>query len=111
MRCPMRTLAGSSTVLQTGGTDGNTVNVSSMAPTAGGIVDNIQGALTILGNGLDTLNVDDTGSTIAKTATLTSTTLTGMSMGSERRFPGRPFCHSIEQVSFPSAACAAFRHD
>ena len=41
----------------------------------------IQGALTIVGNGADTMNVDDTGATAAKTATLTATTLTGLSMG------------------------------
>src|SRR5262249_1796980 len=59
----------------------NVVNVGSKAPTAGGIVDNIKGALTIVGTGRDTLNVDDTGSTAAKTCTLTDTTLTGLDMG------------------------------
>ena len=74
------TLAGSSTEIQTFGAN-NTFNVSSKEPMPGGIVDNIQGALTVAGNGADTMNVDDTGSTTAKTGTLTATTLTGMNMG------------------------------
>jgi len=69
------------TTLNTGlGT--NTINVGSLAPTlVGGIVDNIQGQLIIVGSGSDTLNVDDTGSEGNKTGTLTSTTLTGLAMG------------------------------
>ena len=68
------------TTLNTGsGT--NTINVGSLAPAASGIVDNIQGALTITGSGNDTLNVDDTGSEGNKTGTLTATTLTGLGMG------------------------------
>ena len=69
------------TTLNTGA-GSNTINVGSLAPTlAGGIVDNIQGALIIQGSGSDTLNVDDTGSEGNKTGTLTSTTLTGLAMG------------------------------
>ena len=69
------------TTLNTGsGT--NTINVGSLTPTlSGGIVDNIQGALIIVGSGSDTLNMDDTGSTIDKSGTLTATTLTGLGMG------------------------------
>src|SRR5262249_44404538 len=52
-----------------------------LQPATGGILDNIQGALTIIGNGADTMNVDDTGSTTAKTGTLTAMTLTGLNMG------------------------------
>ena len=64
------------------GSGTNTVNVGSLAPTlTGGIVDNIQGTLNLTGSGSDTLNVDDTGSTGAKTGTLTATTLTGLMMG------------------------------
>ncbi len=44
-------------------------------------MDDIQGPLTIQGGGNDTMNVDDTGSTSAKTGTLTATTLTGLNMG------------------------------
>ncbi len=69
------------TRLNTGG-GLNTTNVGSLAPGVGGIVDNIQGALTVVGNGADTLNVDDTGSTTNKSGTLTDTTLTGLGMGS-----------------------------
>ena len=74
------TLAGSTTEIEASGTN-NTFNVGSKEPMTGGIVDNIQGALTVAGNGADTMNVDDTGSTTAKTGTLTATTLTGMKMG------------------------------
>ncbi len=74
------TKAGTSTMLNTGA-GSNTVNVGSLAPVSGGIVDEILGALTVVGSGTDTLNVDDTGSTANKTGTLTSTTLTGLGMG------------------------------
>ena len=73
--------SGPTTVNTGGGSNLNVVNVGSKEPTTGGIVDEIQGALTVLGNGADTMNVDDTGSTTAKTGTLTATTLTGLSMG------------------------------
>ena len=63
------TLAGSTIEIETVGAN-NTFNVGSKEPMTGGIVDNIQGALTIPGNGADTMNVDDTGSTIAKTGAL-----------------------------------------
>ena len=72
---------GRTTVNTGGGTNTNTVNIGSQEPTVGGILDNIQGALTITGNQSDTLNVDDTGSTGQKTGTLTPTTLTGLNMG------------------------------
>ena len=75
----VQTTSGPTTVNTGGGT--NTVNVGSLSPAVGGIVDGIQGALVVGGSGPDTLNVDDTGSTIAKTGTLTSTTLTGLKMG------------------------------
>lgn len=74
------TNGGTSTVLNTGaGT--NTINIGSLEPVTGGVVDGILGALNLIGSGTDTLNVDDTGSTINKTGTLTSTTLTGLGMG------------------------------
>ena len=74
------TNATTKTIVNTG-TGSNTINVGSLEPVLGGIVDNIQGILTLIGSGTDTLNVDDTGSTIGKTGTLTSTTLTGLGMG------------------------------
>jgi hypothetical protein len=68
------------TTLNTGaGT--NTVNVGSLAPSTNGILNNIQGALIVDGSSNDTLNVDDTGSTVSKTGTLSATTLTGLAMG------------------------------
>ncbi len=73
--------SGPATVNTGGGSNLNVVNAGSKEPMTGGIVDNIQGALTVVGNGADTMNVDDTGSTTAKTGTLTATTLTGLNMG------------------------------
>src|SRR5262249_8762193 len=71
------------TTLNTGsGT--NTINVGSQAgaaPAAPGILDNIQGVLTVQGSGNDTMNVDDTGSSGPKAGTLTGTALTGLGMG------------------------------
>jgi len=68
------------TTLNTGaGT--NVINVGSLAPLTGGVINGIQGALIVVGSGSDTLNVDDTGSTLAKTGLLTATTLTGLGMG------------------------------
>jgi hypothetical protein len=61
---------GSTTEVQALGVN-NTFNVGSEEPMTGGIVDSIQGALTVAGNGADTMNVDDTGATAGKTATLT----------------------------------------
>lgn len=63
------------------GNGSNVVHVGSLMPTTGGIVDNLRGALTVLGSGGDTMNVDDTGSTGTKSGTLTATTLTGLGMG------------------------------
>jgi hypothetical protein len=73
--------SGPTTVNTGSGTKHNTINVGSLEPATGGMVNFIQGALIVEGNGADTMNVDDTGATAAKTATLTATTLTGMSMG------------------------------
>ncbi len=70
---------GATTVNTGAGT--NTVNVGSLMPTTGGVVNNIQGAVTVIGSGSDTMNVDDTGSTAANSETLTATTLTGLGMG------------------------------
>ncbi len=58
----------------------NTVNVGSKTPLTAGIVNNIQGAIVVVGNNADTLNVDDTGSTAGKTGLLTSSALTGLNM-------------------------------
>ncbi len=60
----------------------NTVNVGSIPPPTpnDGDVDNIQGPLTVIGNGADTMNVDDTGSAVSRTGTLTSSALFGLGM-------------------------------
>jgi len=74
------TFASTVTTLNTG-LGMNMVNVGSTMPTVGGIVDGIQGALIVVGSGSDIMNVDDTGSTMAKTGNLTSTKLTGLGLG------------------------------
>ena len=61
----------------------STINVGSLSPSAGGMVNGLQGTLAVVDgeSSSDTLNVDDTGSTGAKSGTLTATTLTGLGMG------------------------------
>ena len=59
----------------------NTLNIGSLAPATGGVIDNIQGPLIIVGSGDDILNVDDTGSMANKSGTLTATSLTGLNLG------------------------------
>jgi hypothetical protein len=66
------------TFINTGGVNPSTVNVGSNSPGAGGRVDFLLGVLTVNGQGFDTMNVDDTGSTIGKTGELTATQLTGL---------------------------------
>ena len=73
--------SGTTTVNTGGGSNHNIVNVASLEPMTGGIVDNVQGALTVVGNSADTMNVDDTGSTMSKTGSLTASALTGLNMG------------------------------
>src|SRR5262249_53397085 len=77
-----------STALNTGpGT--NIVNVGSTQPVPiqpgntndHDIVDLVQGPLTVVGSTNDTMNVDDIGSTAAKTGTLTYNTLSGLALG------------------------------
>ncbi len=58
-----------------------TVNVGSAAPQTAGIVDAIAAPLTILGTGQATVTVDDSGNASGKTATLTPSTITGISTG------------------------------
>jgi hypothetical protein len=74
------TNSATSTTLNTGaGT--NVVNVGSLEPVVGGVVSSIQGALTVVGSGNDTLNVDNTGSTTGQSGTLSATMLTGLGIG------------------------------
>ncbi len=71
------------TTLNTG-LGANTINVGSLAPGTGGVVNAVLGALIIVGSGNDTLNVDNTGDTTNNSGTLTATTLTGLGPGFER---------------------------
>jgi Ca2+-binding RTX toxin-like protein len=65
---------------------------NSVLTTVPAAVDKISGALTLEGAGPDTLNVDDSGSTIdksgTKSGTLTSTTLSGLGMGGAITYSG-----------------------
>jgi acrosin len=74
------TSVGTVTNLNTGG-GANTINLGSLSPATGGVLDLIAGPLNIVGSGADILNVDDTGSLVGKTGTLTPTTLTGLGTG------------------------------
>jgi Ca2+-binding RTX toxin-like protein len=70
--------AGSPMTVNAGDGD-DTVNVGTPAP---GTVDGISGNLTIHGgNGVDILNIEDTGDANSNTGTLTATTITGLDMG------------------------------
>ena len=72
--------AATSTVLQTFGIN-NVINVGSTVPATTGVASGIAGALSIKGNGQDTLNVYDTGDQASQTDVLTASTLTGLGMG------------------------------
>ena len=74
-------VAAATTAMILTGSGINTINVGSLAPFNDGKVDPIQGLLRVLGNGTDTLNVDDTGSTASKNGYLTPTSITGLNMG------------------------------
>ncbi len=66
-----------------GGGGSDTFNVSDDAPTNAGVLEGIQGAVSLIGGpgSGNQLNVSDTGSSGPKTGTLTPTTLTGLGMG------------------------------
>ncbi|HLP76522.1 MAG TPA: hypothetical protein VK327_06325, partial [Candidatus Paceibacterota bacterium] len=55
--------------------------VNGEAPNTGSTLDDVLGTINLTGSGSDTLNIDDTGRTAAKTGTLTATTLNGLSLG------------------------------
>jgi len=72
-----------------GGTGNLTTNVGSTQPAQGGIVDNIAAPLAVNGaGGVNTLNVDDSGSGSTETGTLTSSTLTGLNMAAVITYSG-----------------------
>ena len=58
------------------------LNIGSLAPASGGILTGIQGALKIVGDGSDSVNVDDSGSNATNIGTLGNSSLTGLGMGS-----------------------------
>ena len=64
-----------------GGLGNLTVNVGSTQPTLGGVLDAITAPLVVNGGlGVNALNADDSGSTVNKSGTLTSSTITGLGM-------------------------------
>lgn len=72
-----------------GGDDDDKVNVGSLAPATGGVVDGINALLTVMGDaGRDSLNVDDSGDTTSNNGTLTGSTLTGLGMGGSLQYAG-----------------------
>jgi len=68
----------SETTINTGATGESTINVGSLSPAPGGIVDYILGILNVNGNGNDTMNVDDTGSLYGVSGNLTYNQITGL---------------------------------
>ncbi len=75
------TSAITTTTLNTNG-GADTINVGSLAPTAGGVADFISGRLTInAGGASDTLNVYDSGDAGGNHGKLTSSRITGLGMG------------------------------
>ena len=70
-------------VINTGtGTSVNTVNLGSNEPaSSGNTLANITASVTITGDGLDTLNIDDSATTAARSGTLTPTALSGIATG------------------------------
>ena len=79
------TAANTLTVVNTGASSSpNVIDVGSLAPGSNGNVNNINGKLTIVGlSSNDTVNVDDTGDSVANTGLLTATRLTGLGMGGD----------------------------
>ena len=79
-RIDIQTIAGPTTVNGEAGID--TINVGSLAPGVGGLVDDIDAILTLNGgDDFDQINVDDTGDATDNVGTLTTTRLTGLGMG------------------------------
>ncbi|MGN6642873.1 MAG: beta strand repeat-containing protein, partial [Verrucomicrobiota bacterium] len=81
------TLASTTTTVSTGA-GANTVNVGSDAPVAGGTLNDIQGALIVVGSGSDVLNLDDSGDTTPNAGFLIPANLTGLGMGAGITFSG-----------------------
>ena len=81
------TNATTTTTLNTGAGSNSTI-VGTLAPSTGGTVNHIFGTLIVVGSGSDTLVVDDDGDAIAKSGTLTPTTITGLGMGSGITYSG-----------------------
>ena len=72
------------TTVNTGvGTADNTINVGSQGPATNGNLLGIAGKLVVNGmsQGVDTVNVDDTGDSVARTGNLTDSRLTGIGLG------------------------------
>ena len=64
-----------------GGAGADTINIGSLAPATGGTVNGIAAPLVVDGgDGVDVLNVDDSGDADANAGTLTGTTISGLGM-------------------------------
>ena len=72
-----------------GGSGNLTTNIGSAQPVQGGIIDDITAPLNVNGaGGVNALNVDDSGSGVNKTGTLTSNTVTGLGMANGITYGG-----------------------
>jgi Ca2+-binding RTX toxin-like protein len=71
---------GTTSALNINGNSGNdTVNIGSMAPSSSGTLTGITGPISVANSsGTTTLNIDDTGYTAARTATITGNSITGL---------------------------------
>ncbi len=67
----------------TTGTGANTINVGSAAPAGGGTIVGLLGGLSVAGNGVDSLHIDDTADTLAPTGLLTQSLLSGLGIGGD----------------------------
>jgi Ca2+-binding RTX toxin-like protein len=75
----VQSVAGESSV--DGGSGDDTINVGGAAPAAGGTLDGLAAPLTVSGgDGVDMLNVDDTGDTESDSGALTATAILGLGM-------------------------------
>ncbi len=75
----VRAIGGTATI--DAGTGNDTVNVGSLAPGLGGVTGGIAALLTLEGgDGVDALNVDDSGDATGRSGMLTDTTLDGLGM-------------------------------
>jgi hypothetical protein len=86
-RVDIRAITGSLNVQMGSGND--TVHVGSLSPASGGIIGNIQGALSVVGDvGSDVLAIDDSGETQSQQGTLSSNRIEGLGLPQPMSYEG-----------------------